>query len=1030
MTMFLAPYTAIADIDGSPLDAGFLFFGEYGKDPELFPIEVFWDADFTIPAAQPIRTRNGYPIRNGSPCKIYLKQAEHSLVVKNKNLSAILVEMNNKGISSSLLVRPNGDTVETSLVEIDVALSTKASSEYVDNQVGLMAPQATTYNKSEVDTALALKAPQATTYTKAEVDTTFAAYVGGRKAFTTLALAQAGQSTLTANTVVDVTNDPDPAKNGTYQWNGTTLTKSAYDPLTQAKAYTDSVDKKLRLDSGIAIDIESLVMHPAWPSTTSGLWLKSSNYTGYILELATGVSYTITGNEMLNTLVYTFNGGLAAATGVIRVADVKTLGLGETYTVTGSGEYDSIWVSAMDGAQDKKPTDWSIDDPSVHKKDVLDNVYAGEKNQPSSALTVKELAQNLTSLKSQVTDELGDKEFKSLGIRGLAGAFTDTNNTLYIYRDLAPNVARMTLPLAVGDVLEFNYSPIIGSTLMRHTGATSGHTILGQTFNDNSIVRYYKHIATHAADYSICNFINGSVKVNGMPVDLSAVTVLQNDNRLQGVAKKALRETPEWLIYESTSGIKVNRGDIIRIKGVVKGAVAVWANPNLVPPQPAAHWWLAVCSVPDNHPTDTIEWVANESMEVFLQGYVGAEYSIKRSASLKNALLENRKPIEPDSIVGVTLPPIETVFATHLSFILKTEMIDDVEHIAISQNLGKTWTYTPNIIGKIVNYHFFTDGTILLSSEKECYWTDDYVTLNKSTILQKDGTPWVRESENSLNFFGQQNGDKPMFVDGQEIYVWGEYAIGSTTVGVWYTTDFGRTIKRAVDFVGENFNGVPVTARHIHKVYYHAKQETFYVMTGDNDNENMLVKAKYSPSTDTWSWDVLGQGHKYKFGNMWCDDYYAYFTTDYTVSEFKDYWGIIRVGLQHLDDPSKFRLAWDAKAGGWGGGSPYRFIADRNGNKVLIGELYTYGYIMVATTGYDFKRVNLNEPVVLSFIIGPNDNGDIYMKADLYGRGLAKNSGQRLTGGTVNITKMLRNAGLVNFMTGEQNIPHLPFTSE
>src|SRR5690606_30155982 len=111
MTMFLAPYTAIADIDGSPLDAGFIFFGAYGKDPESFPIPIYWDADFTIPAAQPIRTRNGYPIRNDSPCKIYLKQAEHSLVIKNKNLSAVLVEMNNKGISSSLLVRPNGDKI-------------------------------------------------------------------------------------------------------------------------------------------------------------------------------------------------------------------------------------------------------------------------------------------------------------------------------------------------------------------------------------------------------------------------------------------------------------------------------------------------------------------------------------------------------------------------------------------------------------------------------------------------------------------------------------------------------------------------------------------------------------------------------------------------------------------------------------------------------------------------------------------------------------------------------------------------------
>lgn len=95
-------------------------------------------------------------------------------------------------------------------------------------------------DKVEVDTALQAKAnaddvySKELTYTKAEVDTTFAAYVGGRKAYTTLALAQAAQSSLPANTAIEVTNDG--ANNGTYQWNGTTLTKSAYDPLTQAKA--------------------------------------------------------------------------------------------------------------------------------------------------------------------------------------------------------------------------------------------------------------------------------------------------------------------------------------------------------------------------------------------------------------------------------------------------------------------------------------------------------------------------------------------------------------------------------------------------------------------------------------------------------------------------------------------------------------------------------------------------------------------------------------------------------------------------
>lgn len=110
MTMFLAPYTAIADIDGSPLDAGFLFFGEYGKDPELFPVEVFWNADFTVPADQPIRTRNGYPVRNGSPTKVYLKTAQHSIVIKNKNSAFILVDFFNKGWDASFVVDASGKT--------------------------------------------------------------------------------------------------------------------------------------------------------------------------------------------------------------------------------------------------------------------------------------------------------------------------------------------------------------------------------------------------------------------------------------------------------------------------------------------------------------------------------------------------------------------------------------------------------------------------------------------------------------------------------------------------------------------------------------------------------------------------------------------------------------------------------------------------------------------------------------------------------------------------------------------------------
>lgn len=71
------------------------------------------------------------------------------------------------------------------------------------------------------------------------VDMKVGGVAAGHKAYQTLADAQAAQASLPTNSIAEVTNDPISSNNGTYQWNGTTLTKSAYDPLTQAKTYTD-----------------------------------------------------------------------------------------------------------------------------------------------------------------------------------------------------------------------------------------------------------------------------------------------------------------------------------------------------------------------------------------------------------------------------------------------------------------------------------------------------------------------------------------------------------------------------------------------------------------------------------------------------------------------------------------------------------------------------------------------------------------------------------------------------------------------
>lgn len=60
------------------------------------------------------------------------------------------------------------------------------------------------------------------------------------KAYLTYAAMTADAANLTENTKVTVTNDSTASNNGDWQWDGTTFTKSTYDPLQQSKTYTES----------------------------------------------------------------------------------------------------------------------------------------------------------------------------------------------------------------------------------------------------------------------------------------------------------------------------------------------------------------------------------------------------------------------------------------------------------------------------------------------------------------------------------------------------------------------------------------------------------------------------------------------------------------------------------------------------------------------------------------------------------------------------------------------------------------------
>ena len=88
-TQVTGPYPIFTDLDGTPLDDGYLYIGEINQDPETNPIAVYWDSALTIPASQPIRTTNGYAWRNGTPGLIYTG-SEFSITIRNKREEFVL----------------------------------------------------------------------------------------------------------------------------------------------------------------------------------------------------------------------------------------------------------------------------------------------------------------------------------------------------------------------------------------------------------------------------------------------------------------------------------------------------------------------------------------------------------------------------------------------------------------------------------------------------------------------------------------------------------------------------------------------------------------------------------------------------------------------------------------------------------------------------------------------------------------------------------------------------------------------------
>ena len=83
------PFPVFQDRDGQPLDNGYVWIGEPYLNPQTNPVVAYFDAALTIPAAQPLRTINGYISNAGTPAQIYIDGVNFSILVQDSKGSMV-----------------------------------------------------------------------------------------------------------------------------------------------------------------------------------------------------------------------------------------------------------------------------------------------------------------------------------------------------------------------------------------------------------------------------------------------------------------------------------------------------------------------------------------------------------------------------------------------------------------------------------------------------------------------------------------------------------------------------------------------------------------------------------------------------------------------------------------------------------------------------------------------------------------------------------------------------------------------------
>lgn len=91
MTKLVNPVPLFLDGRGALLDAGFVYIGTAGTDPEVVGnrLPLFWDKALTIPAPQPLRTLGGVIVNGANLGFVYFAAADYSITIRDADSNLV-----------------------------------------------------------------------------------------------------------------------------------------------------------------------------------------------------------------------------------------------------------------------------------------------------------------------------------------------------------------------------------------------------------------------------------------------------------------------------------------------------------------------------------------------------------------------------------------------------------------------------------------------------------------------------------------------------------------------------------------------------------------------------------------------------------------------------------------------------------------------------------------------------------------------------------------------------------------------------